>query len=72
MKDGQFPERDFFYGILGTVYEKRQKSLVYCSRNNRSLIEESVEDDKVSIDPEILKELENVLNLRSKFNLQYE
>ena len=57
MKDDQLPERDFFYGILGTVYEKETKEFIYCSRNNHSLVEESVEDDKVAIDSEILKEL---------------
>ena len=72
MKDGQLPERDFFTVYLGQYTKRDKKSVVYCSRNNRSLVEESVEDDKVAIDPEILKELENVLNLRSKFNLQYE
>ena len=72
MKDGQLQERNFFYGILGTVYEKETKEFIYYSRNKIVLVEESIEDDKVAIDPEILKELENVLHLRSKFNLQYD
>ena len=69
IKDDQLPEREYFYGILATVYEKETRELVFLSRKSRAISEKTMQNDKVAIDSEILKEIENVMSRRSKFEL---
>ena len=69
IKDNQLPKREYFYGILATVYEKKTRELVFVSRKSRTISEKTMQNDKIAIDSEILKEIENVMSLRSKFEL---
>lgn len=62
----RLPERDFFFGVLDTLYKNETKELVYNARENRAINEETVQNDTVAINSEIMNELENIITMKSK------
>ena len=64
MEAGELLKKDLLYGILATLYEEETKKLICKSRDSRAIIKESMQDEIIAIDSEILRELEK--NFKSK------
>ena len=60
MEAGKLPEKYFLYGILTTLYEEETKQLIRKSRDSRAITKESMQDEMIVIDSEILREFEKI------------
>ena len=71
MEAGELPEKDFLYGILATLYEEETNKLICKSRDSRAITKESMQDEMIAIDSEILRELEKISSLKSMKSYYY-
>ena len=64
--ENELPERDHFYGILTTLYEDEVKQLIANAREVRTQVKPESWEELVEFDPSILKEIESVIEMKSK------
>ena len=62
----ELPERDHIYGILTTLYEDEVKQLIANARKARDQAKPESREELVEFDPSILKEIESVIEMKSK------
>ena len=62
----EYPEKDFFYNILGTLFPKELEEIIKSSRKQRALNENSNKDELIKMTPEIYNEIVGLLSFPSK------
>ena len=67
--DGDYSDRDFMWGVLGTLRKDACKKLIHDSRMARSKNEEENKNDFIEIHPEILDKLIKISSA-SKLKIQ--
>ena len=70
--ENELPERDHFYEILTTLYEDEVNQLIVNVRKARAQVKPESREELVEFDPSILKEIESVIEMKSKvFEINY-
>ena len=64
--ENELLEKDHFYGILTTLYEDEVKQLIANARKARAQVKPESREELVEFDPSILKEIESVIEMKSK------
>ena len=64
--ENELPERYHFYVILTTLYEDEVKQLIANARKARAQVKPESREELVEFDPSILKEIERVIEMKSK------
>ena len=64
---GEFPERDFFFNVLSTLYPKEIHFLVDASYKARQLHFKKVNDEMIELSSEIKKLIEPTVINKSKY-----
>ena len=64
--ENELPERYNFYVILTTLYEDEVKQLIANARKARAQVKPESREELVEFDPSILKEIERVIEMKSK------
>lgn len=65
LKEGDYPEKEFLYGVLGTIREVETRNLFAEATRNRAVEEQTNHEDLVELDAEMREEIEGLLNLRT-------
>ena len=67
----ELSERNFFYSILSTLYEAETKEIIKKEREALSLKQTDDVGELVEINSAIMKEVERVFNMESKYLFHY-
>ena len=62
LKENELPERQFFYGVLSTLYPDEMKSIIKAARKHRSISQSQNNDEKVELTDEIKNEIDEIFN----------
>ena len=65
-RPNQYPEHEFLYGILGTLYPKETEVLVNQARKKRATDNKDDKEELVAVDKQIFQNIEQIANLKSK------
>lgn len=60
-----YPEREFFYSVVGTLFPKELLDIVSKARANRSLGETRDKSELIKLTPEVRAEIEKLLKFPS-------
>lgn len=66
LKDTQLPEREFMYGVIGTLMPEELRSLVAASAKSRSFGNEEEKQEFVEIHPDYLEDIKGLFSMKSK------
>lgn len=66
LEENELPEKEFFFGILTTLYEDEVQKLIENARNHRATKEEDKENNLVEIKSSILQEIDALMDFKSK------
>jgi hypothetical protein len=69
--DSQYPDRDFFYAVLCTIFPSETKELISEARSRRASQNDPDQGELVEIDPEVKANIMSVLNYPSKYRPEF-
>ena len=64
-KEGEYPERDYFFAILNTLYSQGVDKLVDAAYKARKVHFKKQEDDMIQLTNEMKEEIKNVVVYKS-------
>ena len=65
LSENEFPEREFFNTILGTLFPKELESIIKTSRKNRALNKINDKSELIKMTPEVYSEIVGLLSYPS-------
>jgi hypothetical protein len=61
----EYPEREYFFNIVSTIYPDELRSVVITARKNRAVAETEDKDELIQMESSIKKEIMSVLSMKS-------
>jgi hypothetical protein len=69
LADGQFPERDYLFAIVSTLYPKSLRKLIEEARIHRAKAGDEDDEELIWILPEIKKSIMDIISQKGKFKV---
>ena len=67
LKESQLPEKEFMYGILGTLMPYELREMIAQSMKSRSPLGQEDKNDLIGVSNELKDAIENLYEMKSKF-----
>ena len=67
LKESQLPEKEFMYGILGTLMPYELREMIAQSMKSRSPLGQEDKNDLIEVSNELKDAIENLYEMKSKF-----
>ena len=66
LDEKELPGKEFFFGLLATLYNQETLKLVESAREKRALTQEEDKEELIEIEPSIFKEIQSLMDFKSK------
>ena len=66
--DKQLPERDFFFGVLSTLYPKETEYLIKAAYKARKIHYKKNEDKMIEVTPDVKAAIDSIFSYKSNHN----
>ena len=66
LDEKELPEKEFFFGLLTTLYYQETQKLIESARGKRAITKKEDKEELIEIEPSILKEIKSLMDFKSK------
>ena len=66
LDEKELPEKEFFFGLLATLYYQETQKLIESVRGKRAITKKKDKEVLIEIEPSILKEIQSLMDFKSK------